>query len=156
MTDNSNETTGVMPTAEMPSVEPTVAAPEPAAVAAPVYKTPAMAPATGTSKVLIIVAAAVLGFVVLGATFASGVMVGSHIGGARGGAAMARQGQLGMPGGPDGQLGAPRGRGYGGRGHGRGGFGGQNAPQGQMPPQGQGQTAPQGQVAPDGPTGQTQ
>jgi hypothetical protein len=163
MTDNSNETTEVMPAVETPAVEPTAAGPQPAvAVPAAGYKTPDIKPVTGTSKVLIIVAAAVLGFAVLGATFASGVMVGSHLGGVRGGAAMARQGQLGGPDGPGGQLGAPQGRGFDqgrGRGHGRGGrggLGGQNAPQGQLPPQGQGQSAPQGQTAPDGSTGQPQ
>jgi hypothetical protein len=167
MTDNSNETTEVLPTVEMPAVEPAVAGSGPAvATPATAYKTPEMKPVTSTSKVLIIVAAAVLGFVVLGATFASGVMVGSHVGGMRGGPAITRQGQLGGPGGPGGQLGAPQGRDFeqdGGRGHGRGGrggYGGQNGPQGQMPPQGQGgpqgQVPPQGQAAPDGSTGQSQ
>ena len=157
MTDNSNEATEALQTVEMPAVGPAVAGVQPE-VAAPAagYKTPEITPVTGTSKVLIIVAAAVLGFVVLGATFASGVMVGSHVGGPRGSTAMMQRGQLG----------APQDRGYdqgGGRGRdrrGRGGFGGQNVPQGQMPPQGQntprGQLPPQGQTAPDGSAGQSQ
>ena len=82
MTD-SNDTTEVLPTAEMPAAAPAAAMPEPAGAPAPAYKTPEAKPATGTSKVLIIVAAVVLGFVVLGTTFASGVMVGTHVGGGR-------------------------------------------------------------------------
>ncbi len=157
MTDNSNETTEVLPVVEAPAVEASPAVQAPAASAPAVeYTTPASRPLSGTSKALIAVAATVFGLMLLGATFASGVAVGSHIGGARGGFA-ARQGQFGGPGG-----GMMNGRGFeeGRRGqgfrHGNGGFGGQygqTEPQGQLPPghpDSQGQPAPQGQTAPDG------
>ncbi len=141
MTDSSNETTEVLPTAEMPAVAPAAAMPEPAGAAPARYKTPEVKPATGTSKVLIIVAAAVLGFVVLGATFASGVMVGSTW--AAGAAALrcSAAGPARRPG--AGQLGGQQGRGFdqdGGRGHGRGGRGGVRRPD-----------CPQGQTAAAGP-----
>jgi hypothetical protein len=139
MTDSSSETTEVMPTAE-----PVVGPPQvPADAPAPEYVTPVHKPVSGTSKVVIAVAAVVLGFVVLGGTFASGVMVGSHVGGGRGGGVAQQRGQFGAQGqgtnggGFEGQRGGRHGGG------GRGGFGGRG---GQMSPQGQ--TAPQGQVAP--------
>lgn len=138
MTDNSSETTEVMPTA-VPVVDP---AEMPVAAPATEYLTPTHKPVSGTSKAVIVVAAVVLGFVVLGGTFASGVMVGSHVGGARGGVVAQQRGQFGTPGqGMNG--GGFESRRGGKRGGGRGGFGGRG---GQMPPQGQ--TAPQGQAAP--------
>ena len=138
MTDSSSETTEVMPTAE-----PVVgAAEEPVAAPAVEYRTPVPKPVSGASKVVIIVAAVVLGFVVLSGTFASGVMVGSHIGGGRGGVVAGQRGQFGVQG--EGM----NGRGFEGR---RGGMHGRG---GQMPPQGQ--TTPQGQTAPDGSNAQPQ
>jgi hypothetical protein len=157
MTDNSSETTEVMPT-----VEPAVAPPE-APVAAPAveYQPVATKPpsAVGTPKAMIVVASVVLGLLILGATFASGAMVGSHFAGGRRGIVAGQPGQLGGPGaGMNGSEGFKRGPG--GR-RGRGGFGGTNGqmpPQGQTAPQGapQGQMPPQGQTAPDGSTGQQQ
>jgi hypothetical protein len=154
MTDNSSETTEVLPT-----VEPVVAAADAPAVAPVVHYQPEPtkpAGAGGSSRVMIVVASVVLGLVVLGATFASGAVVGSHFAGGRRGMAVGQQGQLGGPGGMNGGYGQGQ-RG----GRGRRGYGGYN---GQMPPQGfgQGQTAPngqvppQGQTAPNGSTGQPQ
>ncbi len=91
MTDNSSETTEVMPTAEPVAGPPQV----PVDAPAPEYVTPTHKPVSGTSKVVIVIAAVVLGLVVLGGTFASGAMVGSHVGGGRGGAVAGQSGQFG-------------------------------------------------------------
>jgi hypothetical protein len=167
MTDNSSETTAVIPT-----VEPAAAPPqEPVAAPAAEYRTVATKPtsAAGTPKAMIVVASVVLGLLILGATFASGAMVGSHFAGGRRGIVAEQQGQFGGPGaGMNGGEGFERGPGgrHGGRGlNGQNGQvpprgQGQSAPQGQMPPQGQtapqGQLPPQGQPAPGGSTGQPQ
>lgn len=134
MTDTNSEDTAVMPPAENP------AATEPEVPAAPAAQFSAATPAakmTDAPKVMIIVAAVALGFVVLAGTFGSGVFVGAHFAGGRPGVIAGQQERIGGPGfGMDGQgqRGMDR-RGQGGmmqrRGgqfRGRGGFG-QGVPQ---------------------------
>jgi hypothetical protein len=133
MTDSSSESTAVMPPVESPGgVDDTTVA---ASAYQPQPVAPPAAKMTDATKAMLVVAAVVLGFVVLAGTFATGAFVGAHFSGGRPGVFAGQQDGIG---GPGAGMARPEGRDMmqrrGGPMRGRDGLG-QGGPQGQRIPQ---------------------